>query len=129
METGENRQRRGERVALGKGDGGQRKVFRDSAIANLSEFFSRFDQLNVRSNPDLDRLVAQAQELVQGVKPQDLRDNDGLRASCEAAETRRVASSRIALMAESAIPVRRRRSALTVIGSRAIQRSSSPGGR
>ena len=25
------------------------------------------------------RLVAQAQELVQGVKPQDLRDNDGLR--------------------------------------------------
>jgi hypothetical protein len=64
---------------LGEGESGQRKVFRDSAIANLSEFFSRFDQLNVRSHPDLDRLVAQAQELVQGVKPQDLRDNDGLR--------------------------------------------------
>jgi hypothetical protein len=64
---------------LGAGESGQRKVFRDSAVANLSEFFSRFDQLNLRSNPDLDRLVAQAQELVQGVKPQDLRDNDGLR--------------------------------------------------
>jgi hypothetical protein len=64
---------------LGESVSGQRKIFRDSAVANLSEFFSRFAQLNVRSNPDLDRLVAQAQELVQGVTPQDLRDNDGLR--------------------------------------------------
>ena len=64
---------------LGDCEGGQRKVFRDSAVANLGEFFSRFSQLNVRSNPDLDRLVAQAQELVRGVTPQDLRDNDGLR--------------------------------------------------
>ncbi len=58
---------------------GARKIFRDSAVANLGEFFSRFGQLNVRSNPDLDRLVAQAQELVRGVTPQELRDNDGLR--------------------------------------------------
>ena len=64
---------------LGECDNGRRKVFRDSAVANLSEFFQRFSQLNVRSNPDLDRLVAQAQELVRGVTPQELRDNDGLR--------------------------------------------------
>ena len=64
---------------LGDGEDGTRKVFRDSAVANLGEFFSRFAQLNVRSNPDLDRLVAQAQELVRGVTPQDLRDDGGLR--------------------------------------------------
>jgi hypothetical protein len=48
-------------------------------VTNLREFFARFRDLNVRSNPDLDRLVEQAQQLVRGVKPQDLRDNDDLR--------------------------------------------------
>src|SRR5262249_4743780 len=33
---------------------GERKVFRDSAVQNLTEFFDRFRQLNVRSNNDLD---------------------------------------------------------------------------
>ncbi len=61
------------------GEGAQRKVFRDSAVANLGEFFSRFSQLNVRSSPELDALVEQAQRLVRGVPPQDLRDDDGLR--------------------------------------------------
>jgi hypothetical protein len=64
---------------LGDCHGGQRRIFRDSSVTNLAEFFQRFGQLNVRSNPDLDRLVAQAQELVRGVTPQELRDNDGLR--------------------------------------------------
>ena len=64
---------------LGEGEGGQRKVFRDSAVANLTEFFQRFHDLNVRSNPELDALVEQAQRLVRGVAPQDLRDDDGLR--------------------------------------------------
>ena len=54
-------------------------MFRDSMIANLSRDRLRFSQLNVRSNPDLDRLVAQAQDLVRGVAPQDLRDDVGLR--------------------------------------------------
>lgn len=58
---------------------GQRKVFRDSSITNLLGFFSRFRDLNIRSNQDLDRLVEQAQQLVQGVTPQDLRDNTDLR--------------------------------------------------
>ena len=63
---------------LGEGDG-ERRIFRDSVVTNLGEFFERFRQLNVRSNEDLDGLVAQAQRLVRGVSPQDLRDNDGLR--------------------------------------------------
>jgi len=33
---------------------GRPKVFRDTAVENLREFFSRFQQLNVRSNGDLD---------------------------------------------------------------------------
>lgn len=54
---------------------GKPKVFRDSAIDNLTEFFSRFSQLNVRSNADLDNLVEQARRLLRGVEPQQLRDN------------------------------------------------------
>ena len=58
---------------------GKPKVFRDSAINNLTEFFERFRQLNVRSNDDLDGLVEQCQGIVRGVEPQSLRDNQGLR--------------------------------------------------
>jgi hypothetical protein len=64
---------------LGDTGNGERKVFRDSAVANLVEFFSRFRELNVRSNEDLDRLVEQAQRVVRGVAPQELRDNNTLR--------------------------------------------------
>ena len=41
--------------------------------------FPRFRDLNVRSNQELDGLVNQAQELVRGVTPQDLRGDAGLR--------------------------------------------------
>jgi hypothetical protein len=58
---------------------GKPKIFRDSAIENLQKFFSRFRQLNVRSNEQLDELVAQAQRIVQGVAPQQLRDDQSLR--------------------------------------------------
>jgi hypothetical protein len=37
--------------------------------------------VNVRSNPQLDALVAEAQRVVRGVGPQDLRDRNGLRRS------------------------------------------------
>jgi hypothetical protein len=60
-------------------DDGQRKIFRDSAIENLTEFFQRFRDLNVRSSEQLDQLVSQAQRVIRGVEPQDLRDNAGLR--------------------------------------------------
>ncbi|NLX95216.1 MAG: hypothetical protein GXY83_03470 [Rhodopirellula sp.] len=58
---------------------GKAKTFRDSAVGNLSEFFQRFRTLNVRSNDQLDDLVAQCQQIVRGVEPQALRDNQGLR--------------------------------------------------
>jgi hypothetical protein len=64
---------------LSDGPGGQRKVFRDSAVTNLTDFFQRFRNLNVRSNAELDALVAQAQGLVRGVVLHDLRADGGLR--------------------------------------------------
>src|SRR5262245_1245668 len=64
---------------LSGGESGERRIFRDSAVTNLTEFFEKFRHLNVRSSPELDGLVEQARGLVQGVEPQQLRDNAALR--------------------------------------------------
>jgi len=64
---------------LAGGDDNRPKVFRDSAVKNLTEFFGRFRELNIRSNEQLDQLVAQAQRVIRGVEPKDLRDNAELR--------------------------------------------------
>ncbi len=58
---------------------GRPKVFRDTAVGNLREFFDRFRSLNVRSCDQLDSLVSQCRQVVDGVEPQELRDNGGLR--------------------------------------------------
>ena len=60
-------------------DDGKPKVFRDSAVENLVEFFDRFRHLNLGSDGQLDELVDQAQRVVRGVQPQELRDNQTLR--------------------------------------------------
>jgi len=57
---------------------GEKKIFRDSAVTNMTEFFDRFRQLNVRSNEQLDGLVEQARQIVQGHEPQALRDSEAL---------------------------------------------------
>jgi hypothetical protein len=59
--------------------GGEKKVFRDTAVTNLVEFFDRFRQLNLHSNDQLDGLVEQAQKFVRGIEPQALRANETLR--------------------------------------------------
>jgi hypothetical protein len=59
---------------------GKPKVFRDSAVENIREFFERFRMLNVRSNADLEDLVQTAQRALKGASPQDLRDDGRLRA-------------------------------------------------
>jgi hypothetical protein len=64
---------------LSGSDDGKSKIFRDSAVENLTEFFQRFRQLNVRSSEQLDQLVEQAQQIVRGVEPQQLRDSAALR--------------------------------------------------
>ena len=64
---------------LAGNEDGKPKIFRDSAVTNILAFFERFGQLNIRSNDQLDELVTQARQAVQGVTPQQLRDSDGLR--------------------------------------------------
>lgn len=58
---------------------GKPKIFRDTAVTNLHEFFERFRMLSVRSDADLERLVDQAQQLLQGVEPQALRHSPSAR--------------------------------------------------
>jgi hypothetical protein len=67
-----------ERIS-GTNEDGSPKVFRDSAVDNVHEFFERFRSLNVRSNQQLDELVAQAQRAVRGIAAQDIRDSQAVR--------------------------------------------------
>ncbi len=64
---------------LTRGDDGEPKIFRDSAIHNINEFFERFRSLNVGSNARLDALVAQAQEAIRGTSPARLRSSTDTR--------------------------------------------------
>ena len=64
---------------LSGADDGKPRVFRDSAVTNLTEFFERFRTLNVRSSEQLDDLVSRAQQVIGGVEPQQLRDSATLR--------------------------------------------------
>ena len=61
-------------------DGGP-KIFRDSSLESLREFFGRFGQMRLggKAEEQLEQLVAQAQRIVSGVAPQDLRDSSNLR--------------------------------------------------
>jgi hypothetical protein len=63
-------------------DGG-RKIFRDSSLEGLREFFQRFRQMRLggKAEEQLEALVAQAQQVVSGVVSQDLRDSSSLRQS------------------------------------------------
>eukprot|EP00456_Euglypha_rotunda_P071718 TRINITY_DN643_c0_g1_i3.p1 TRINITY_DN643_c0_g1~~TRINITY_DN643_c0_g1_i3.p1 ORF type:complete len:330 (-),score=67.36 TRINITY_DN643_c0_g1_i3:26-1015(-) len=60
---------------LSGSDDGRPKVFRDTAVQNLKEFFTRFQQLNIGSSAELDSLVEQARRILGGVEPQQLRDS------------------------------------------------------
>lgn len=64
---------------LSGSDDGKPKVFRDTAVTNLHEFFERFRSLSVRSDADLELLVDQAQQLLRGVEPQTLRQDQSAR--------------------------------------------------
>ncbi len=64
---------------LSGNDDGSPKIFRDSAVTGLGDFFERFRSLSVRSNADLDRLIDQARQITRGLAPQELRDRPPLR--------------------------------------------------
>lgn len=64
---------------LSPGEEGKRKVFRDSSIDNINEFLTTFRSRNLTEDAPLAALVEQAQQLVNGVSPAQLRENNGLR--------------------------------------------------
>ena len=52
---------------------GKQKVFRDSALENIGDFFKKFKSLDVGSSPELSGLIEQAEAAVAGVNPVSLR--------------------------------------------------------
>lgn len=60
-------------------EGERPKVFRDSAVSNLNEFFQKFRSLNIHSCEELDNVVERCQRILEGVSPQELRDNESFR--------------------------------------------------
>ena len=64
------------------------KVFRDTAVENLTAFFDRFRRLNIAGSRDLERIVDRAQGLLTGVEPRDLRRSESARQTIAAGLTR-----------------------------------------
>lgn len=63
---------------------GKRKIFRNTVLDPINEFVRLFDARNLASDTELKTLVSQAQQLVNGISPEDLRTNDALRNSIQA---------------------------------------------
>ena len=64
---------------LSGAEDGKPRVFRDSAVENLREFFDRFSNLSIRSNAELENLVATARRTLGDVEPDQLRRSGSLR--------------------------------------------------
>ena len=58
---------------------GKPKVFRDSALTNLTEFLQRFRQLNIRSNGQLEEMIDEVQQVTSGLSPHRLRNERSTR--------------------------------------------------
>lgn len=66
---------------LTPGADGKKKLIVTSNVTNLSEFFTRFNQLKVSNNAELNAVVEMAENLLGGVDPAELRKEAGLKAS------------------------------------------------
>lgn len=60
---------------------GKKKTFKASTIENFKEFYQNFQRMNVRSNANLESLISQANNLVAGITPNDLRQSTDLQQS------------------------------------------------
>ena len=54
---------------------GRPQKFRASCVENFKEFYANFHKMNVRSNPQLESLINQANNLVSGITAQDIRED------------------------------------------------------
>lgn len=64
---------------LAPGEGGKPKIFKNSLVANMTEFLGTFKARNLTNDEELDVLVEQAKGILNGVNPQALRDNTSIR--------------------------------------------------
>ncbi|WP_428308155.1 hypothetical protein [Lacipirellula sp.] len=60
-------------------DDGKPKIFRDSAVDNLTEFFERFRRLHLGGEDQIEEIVSRAESVLRGVEAQQLRDAPRLR--------------------------------------------------
>jgi len=64
---------------LENGEGGKRKIFKDSLMGNFFDFFETFKTRNVFDDEALRVLCQQAEMILNGVTPGKLREDDNLR--------------------------------------------------
>ena len=64
---------------LQPGEDGKPKIFRDSVITNLTTWLDLFSARNLTNDEELGSLVEKARRMVQGLDPENIRDNDSLR--------------------------------------------------
>ena len=65
-------------VVSGQEDG-KAKIFRDSAVENLTEFFDRFGKLSIGSSEQLNEVIAHAKDAIAGKGADVLRKDQSLR--------------------------------------------------
>lgn len=64
---------------LTEGEGGKKKVFRDSLVGNFWDFFEGFKDKGIFEDRELEVLCEQAKGILSGVDVGDLRKDEGLR--------------------------------------------------
>lgn len=69
---------------LTPGDDGKPKVFRESAVSNITDFLSHFNMRAVGTTKELTEQIERMRKLLQGVDAKTLRDSDQLKADVHA---------------------------------------------
>ena len=68
---------------LKEGPDGKPLRFKETTVSNLVEFLTNFEFRNVTDDNELQSLVAQARELIQGVNADDLRTTGDMRTKVQ----------------------------------------------
>lgn len=61
------------------GPDGKPKVFRDSLVGNLQEWLDLFEKRDLANDDELIKMVNQARAMVNGLKPEVIRENESIR--------------------------------------------------
>ena len=63
---------------------GRRRIFRNSLFDNTTDFLDTFDARNIADDAELKTLVGRAKDLLKGVDPEILRDDEAARSRIQA---------------------------------------------